>query len=342
MSQYARKLTGDSAGRVSHAYISQLETGVLVAITLPKLLSLAAIYNTDVSALITMLPEPQRSQRFAELQQWTTDERAIPDPLLRVPKSQERTDAQLDELFAKRARGFTVPWEWKNSCEREVRAFLPFAILPPLVESSPDLLGEFWKLHPLSDLGESWTADRPGALALVPLAPWGRVVELFVSWATRETHAIAAAMGLLSWWTLDFATSGASCHFIADDLDVHYGFDMVPPGVVTAVRRWQLAHLLFRRGAPPSWPMPPEPIQAARQFIAYLLRPQPFLPEHAPAEPATAGAVYSHISKLVDLVPALRVPNRQINTQLLEAVASLLNRAVEKHRPRSRGKPRPR
>jgi transcriptional regulator with XRE-family HTH domain len=293
-SKLARDRAIDSAGRVTHAYINQAENGGSVTMSLPKLLSLAAVYDTDVSDIIDRLPEPVRSRRSMELQDWLAAGRDIPERLRRLPTIQDRSDAELDGLFARRARGFEVHWEWKISCEREARHFLPFAILPPFIEGSPDLADEFWKLHPRRDFGRSWMAGKGRELALLAQSPWGTITNSFVEWATRETTPIIAAVGLLDWWTLDFTTSGGSCHFKAPDVEASYGFDCVPLAVVISVRRWQLARLLYPHGAPHDWPAPPAPIEGAIEFVDYLLRPQPFLPEHASDEPLKAADPLYH------------------------------------------------
>jgi hypothetical protein len=110
---------------------------------------------------------------------------------------------------------------------------------------------------------------------------------------------------LVASWSLDFATSCAACRFKAPELDARYGFEAVPPLVVTAVRRWQLAWFLYEHGAPPAWPSPPAPIEGARLYVEYLLRPQPFLPEHAPGAPTPAGTICAALVSLRGQVPAL-------------------------------------
>jgi len=332
VAEYARARAVESAGRVSPTYLSQLENGSPVAISLPKLLSLAAVCNVSAEAIISQLPEPFLSQRLADLEAWQADGRPMPEPLVGVPQRHERTDAQLDELFAKRARGFIVHWEWKTSAEREARSFLPYAILPPVLEASPGLANDFWKLHPPIDkasIGEAWTAGRLGALAMRPHSPWAGIADTFVLWATRATDAIVAAVRLVAWWNLDFTTSGASCHFTAPEIDARYGFDAVPPGIVIAVRRWQLARFLSEHGAPPAWSPPPAALDGARAFVEYLLWPQPFLPDNAPDEPVSPAVICSSLAALLDSVPRLQNAKTPANLALVEAVASLLNRAAD-------------
>ncbi len=332
-SEQARAVATDSGGRLSGAYINLLEHGVPAAVSLSKLLSLAAVYNTGVEAMIAQLPEPLLSQRLADLDSWRAEGRPVPEPLRRVPGAHERTDAQLDELFAKRARGFAVPWgEWKSAVERAVREFLPYAVLPAFVEASPGLATDFWKLHPPPDRhtpGTAWSAARSSALAMVPLSPWAEIADTFVAWATRATDAIVSALRSVAWWNLDFTTSGASCHFTARDIDARYGFDAVPPGVVIAVRRWQLARFLSQHGAPVNWDPPDEPIEGARAFVEYLLRPGPRLPEYAPDRPAPAATIWGSLAALMERVPALQAAKTPENTAFVEAVASLLNRAAD-------------
>jgi transcriptional regulator with XRE-family HTH domain len=328
VAQHVASITADSAGRITGAYINLLERGTCIRVALPKLLSLAAVYNVAVENIIAELPEPLRSQRLIDLEAWRAQARPVPEPLVRVPQRHERTDRELDELFATRARGFTVAWEWKTAIEREARGFLPYAVLPPLVNGASHLAAEFWHLHPPGDFGQRWTAGAAGALALIPHSPWAAVADRFIGWATRATDAIVSAVRLVSWWTLDFTTSGAHCHFHAADIDARYGFDAVPPRVVAAVRRWQIARFLSEHGAPQNWPPPPDPVEGAREFVEYLLRPQPFLPDHAPAAPLSAGDVCGALAALVQIVPQLKAQPSAVNAALLDGVAALLKSAA--------------
>lgn len=337
VSRHTSSLAKDSAGQLSNAYLSQLEGGLLVPISLPKLLSLAAVYGTDAASIIAKLPEPLRSERLAQLQEWIAQARPIPVPPDRYDRKTDRTDDQLDDLYAERSRGFRPDYQWKHECEREVRAFLPFAALPPFLESLLGFLDEFWRLHVRKDWPRSWgAAGTPAALSLAPLSPWLKITDVFVAWAVRETEAIVSAVGLLSWWTLDFNTSGASCHFAAPALEARFGFDGVPPSVVIAVRRWQLAQLLSRHGAPDNLPPPPQPTEGVRDFLRYLLAPRPFLPDASPDAPPPAAAVCTSLSRLVSAVPALRAADDQVNAELVASVASFLNRAAEPTAPTPR------
>ena len=338
VSEHSRRRAKDSAGRISHGYLNQLEHGLPVALALPKLLSLAAVYNVSAEIIIAQLPEPLLSQRLADLESWRTEKRPFPRPLLRVPGRHERTDPELDALFAKRARGFVVDWEWKTYAESEARSFLPYAILPPFLESSLSLVSDFWALHPSEKIGQPWTRGTAGPLALRAGSPWETVTVAFTEWAIRATDAIVAAVRLVSWWNLDFTTSGASCHFSAPDIEARYGFDAVPPRVVAAVRGCQLAQFLSRHGTPRGWPPPPDPIDGARQFVEYLLRPQPFDPEHAPDEPPAAPVIWGSLSALARLVPTLRPDNCQVNAAILNGVAALLNRAAVQSTPSPPGR----
>lgn len=314
-----------------------------VAVPLPKLLSLAAVYDVPVETLLARLPEPLRVQRLADLGSWRAEHRPIPERLIRVPHRHERTDAQLDELFAKKARGFTIDWEWKAGAERAVRDFLPYAVLPAFLQGSQGLALDFWQVHPPGDFPTIAAGGGGGGLALLMVSPWLHLVERFVIWATRATTAIEGAMRLVSWWTLDFTTSGAACHFTAPELDACYGFDSVPPMVVIAVRRLQLARFLSQHGAPATWPAPPDPIEGARLYIDYLLRPQPFLPDDAPDAPTPAATICDGLVALRARVPALEAVKTPVNQAILEGVASLLNRAADQPTPpRSTRKPRPR
>jgi hypothetical protein len=267
------------------------------------------VYGTGVETLIAQLPEPLLSQRLADLESWRADGRPLPEPLVRVPGRHERTEAQLDELFAKCADGFMPLGDFHKPARQAVREFLPFAVLPPFVEDSPGLAADFWKLHPPIDkasIGEACTAGCLGALAMRPHSPWLGIADTFVRWAT-----------------------GATCHFTSPELEARYGFDAVPPGVVIAVRRWQLARFLFQHGAPPAWPPPPAALDGARQFVEYLLHPQPFLPDYAPDEPLSPATICASLAELHDRVPALRTANTPVNWALLDAVGSLLNRAAD-------------
>jgi transcriptional regulator with XRE-family HTH domain len=326
VARLATRVAKDSAGRVSHSYVSQVEGGLPVAITLAKLLSLAAVYNMGILDIIAHLPGAARADRARELIQWQADQRGMPEPIARLPGKRQRSDNELDELFAARAHGFTVDWQWKMECEREARGFLPFAVLLPLTERSAELIRRFWAVHQAPIPTASYSAVG-GALGLVAESPWNGITDSYVAWASRETEAITEAVGAVSWWTLDFKTSGASCHFADPAVDARYGFDQVPPGVVIAVRRWQLARLLSAGGAPAGLPPLPRPIDGARQFVQYLLRPRPFDPEHAP-EPLSAAVVCTSLAKLAELAPALCAKSDDLNLPLLEAVASLINRAA--------------
>jgi len=339
VSRLTREVSGDFSGRISHDYISKIEKGrPVVTPALPKLLSLAAVYGVNPDDLLLVLPEPLRSRRRAEFARWLADGHALPDPLVRVPQRRDRTDAELDVLFAKRSRGFAPDWQWKEACEREARGFLPFAVLPPFVESSLGLLDDFWRIHARKDWPRSWVSDG-GALALVPLSPWLKITDLFVSWAVRETEAIVSALGLVSWWTLDFTTSAAACHFAAPDSEAKYAFDGIPPTIVAAVRRWQLARFLSEHGAPANVPPPPQPVEGAREFLHYLLQPRPFLPDAGPDAPPPAPVIYTSLSRILSAVPALRAADDQVNSGFVAAVASLLNRAAHTPQPGTRRPP---
>ncbi len=271
--RHARSLP-DSA-RVSDAYLAQLETGRPFAVSLPKLLLLAATYNTSAEELIRKAPEPLRSRRLADLRKWMDDERFIPPPLVRLPQHDRLVDIQVDALLAHCARGVHVPLEWEDEFKDRARTLVTSVALAALVVNHPARAREYWKAR--RGRAQQLTSEEPYfefdiADALLYYPAWERVANDCFDWLIYEALAVEDAVDLLSSWHLDFAQDLVTCHFREPSIDQRHGFDEIPGPVVVGLS-WRLLANILASVPHPAAPPAPELMGVIHDYVEHLVRP---------------------------------------------------------------------
>ncbi len=319
----SRGIAVDTAGRISHPYLSQLEAGRARSVSLPKLLTLAGLYGVDVRDLLTEAAPAQRDRLRSELETWRAEGREIPTPIDRCvpPDKRKSVEQRLDKLLARQARSVGIPLEWEDAARSMSRWFVFSAASPAYPDrSGVDDLRLFWAGH--LDF-----ADRVRAQASANArTPWHDIVDRFESWLLYECGAVEELIGPVSSWTLDFATHLTACHFSERGDEQKYGFDGVPRTLVQGVRAYQLAHRLAI-AAPssiPSLSAPPDLRDAPRQYISDVVYPEP--PRHEPCPAPPVPLVINTIHELAKRVSAL-IADARPEPSTLDAVVIFLERA---------------
>jgi transcriptional regulator with XRE-family HTH domain len=335
----ARPRSGlEESGRVSDTYLAQLETGRAFNVTLPKLLTLAAVYGVRPEDLIEKAPNPLRAERLSELERWRAASRAILAPLKRLPATERLIQQKFDEAVRCRARHVNIPLDDEPRARRQIRRLLTYASLPAFLQHSPETASAYWTQR-RDALAPVLVKAEDAFEAEWDSSKWAEIVAGFCDWATYDSEVLSQACQSISWWSFDFSRATTTCHFWQADSDQAFGFDDVVLDVVEGVRKRQLARLLAGAPGVAGLPAPPNPLQAARDYIAYLVLSAGIHGDlirtvgETPRRPA-ADALLAIASTLRDEVPDLRAPIQAADHAQLRAVADILNKAARQKRRR--------
>ncbi len=344
VAEASREVTTDRSGRISHPYLSQLESGRPTAVSLPKLETLAALYGVRVEQIISEAPERLRKSLTAEMTRWRREGRPVPLPVFRLPKLTREIDRHVDEILAPLTRSARVPLHDEIWARRAIRDVIVLSAAPPFLDSNAQrILPAFWDL-----CGHRFDArDFPDTQTWL----WYHVIDEFAQWLLYDHRGADELLSVVSSWTIDFGETPSSydaalvsCSFNDPEHQRRYGYQRVPRVAVSAVRWRQTAWILYRHNPPkPLSPSPPpEPIDGIRQYFCRVVAPGSFDGLDDNTKPAQ---VIAQIADFAKRVPALAIYRPKLDIRVQEAVAELFNRAIEdsasKHRAQDRRGARP-
>ena len=281
------RVAPDSAGTISQPYLSQLESGRSVAISLPKLLTLAAIYDVRVLALLEDLPTRQRKSLEVQLEQWRNEGRAEPLPVHYLPAVVETVNAEIDEALLKISSRSMVELRFASQIQDVARQVLSVCVVTPFIQTKQGrrMMKAFWRI----------ASDRQS----LPIAPpderlrvggWHPLVSDFIAWLLYDKRLGLDLLTRLKQWsiigwpeTVSLMPTNelVSCGFSDPDLQEQYGFEGLPASLVYGARWREIAYwfhiMFFRRNQ--HLQLSPSPKDAA---IDYLLS----YVAHCPVNPA--------------------------------------------------------
>ena len=307
-----REVSADPAAHVSQSYLTQIETRRRESLSLPKIVSLAAVLETTADELVELVPAKRR-QRLRE-------------GLVALRQSQRRGSRNPLDRYARRA----VNLQFRTAVEllaKDVNVPLAMASL------ATDIALEFL----LDVLAAAFVDTKPGERALKDFAKslsfgekelwshevWQDSVRRFGRQLLLDGQT-PQLVELLRYWSCRFETKQASCMFADPDLQRRHGFHLVPYPAAVGVSRARIACALYRRGKVPDDVEPPEPpaVAGARAYIEWYVEEDPRRP---------VGPLIAAISEVAQRVPSLLPARQQRPKDALEPLADYLGRACDQH-----------
>jgi len=317
----SKKLAVDSAGTISQPYLSQLESDKTTAISLPKLITLAAVYAVPADELIAAAPPEEQAALRGAMQKWRKFHRPEPAPLRYMPSITADHDAELDAAFAQTAVATQIPFGNERAARAMIRKALLMCLAPGFVRPPRRvaLLREFWKV------GRRW-GITPIRREQAP-SGWRTFVCEFVDWMVYEKCLGSQIASLVDRWmaVLDDPNNARSqllqCTMkeAADERD--YGFRMLPVAVAYGARWRELACRFYSQHRREEPPVPPRPSDAATDYIAFFVFGCPYRPEFT--EDAYASTLASAVAALTPDIGGPLDPQGEPH----EAVAKFLGRS---------------
>lgn len=336
----SERLSLDSAGRFSHAYLSQLESGIRVALSLPKALSLAAIYATRPEDVISHAPSTLRSDLLRQLAELRESQGLEPAPLRRLPRQIRRISDHMNEEVQSRTDLLFFPGGVALDCLMDCRDALLWATIVPFLESAlstPGIVSEFRVAYgdPASDY------LKRAHLADLRTAAWYSLCDEFLNWLVYERENGPELLRIINRWSIDFASGyraerRLSCSFNDPQSDRRFGFANLPIGALEAVRWRQLARMLFEAGMAgdlPDRPEPPPIGEAAVDALWAIVEPE----MNGPVTDlgARVGLIVERLGEFVRVIPSLHgTPGAPVRAEVA-AIADLLSKATERAAPSS-------
>jgi transcriptional regulator with XRE-family HTH domain len=249
----SRRIPREQGAPISHPYLSILESGRPVDVSIGKLLSLAAVYQVSVRELVLRTPEPLHAKLRDDLHAWYADRDVILDPPRAPPSALEPARERVTCALESRARSVRLPL----GEERSWRKLIPLLMLR---SAMPVLLEEFGARLP-QRLGPVAVRRITAAVRSEPDADrlWtGLIIPALDQALFRRDDIPALLVAAIDWWSLDCTDATATCHFAAPDHDARFGYERAPLGLAMNLRSLQAAHVLraalprlFARCAPP-------------------------------------------------------------------------------------------
>jgi transcriptional regulator with XRE-family HTH domain len=325
----------DSGGHVSHAYVSQLESGIRVALSLPKLLSLAAVYATPADEVIARAPSRLRADLEHALAKRRLSGLRDPRRLRTLPHLVRRVFVEMGDLLKSRAERVSFPLglEAEEGLADCCRAAVWTTIVPFVERQSemPALVAAF-RRDAAGDIDQELELTCPLDSRT---AFWQIICEHFRDWLIFERNQGRDSLDLIKRWSIEFraAHDGGHrfwCAFDDPELDERFGVSGVPVRVLETVRWRQLARILFDAGitshlSPPS--SPPPVSEAAVDALTQIIEPEITGPVSNLSE--RAEWIIEQVHELVARVPSLhRSPSPGAIAEI-QAIADFLNRAAE-------------
>lgn len=263
----------DASARISRPYLGLVESGRATRLSLPKVLTLSAIYLVAPDTVIGHAPPSHRRTLLVELEQWRADGRPIPRFVRYLPQLREPAERAVDLAAQARAESVRVPLGDDAVYRATIRTGLTWAALPAFLgKSEPPLIRRFWIERPQS-AGE---ADRRQ-----PARLWHAVAHDFHDWLLYEQNAGPQLVSFISRWTIDFGQGKAAglepftCHFTDPRIEQVFGFERVPVLLVHGYH-WRWTARLLGRSAPSALGLPPapaNPLDAMLDYVAALTLP---------------------------------------------------------------------
>ncbi len=324
VSSASRSLPRDSGAYISGPYLSLLEGGRPTAVSLPKLLTLAAIYQTSIHQFIAAAPEPLRSALRVQYAQWAETRPVIVDPPPFDDLAAKQAHAHLDDLLAAKVREANLPFDDQDRARAFARGLIVWsALLPAITALTPHERTRFWRQH----------ADQAGGLRLESASSyeaWKTVVSIFKDWLISDAERRARLAALIGWWSADFRALSGSCHFADPQNEALYSYDDAPAGLVVDLRSRQAAAILCT-SAPRRLrlPPPPPPADTLRLFLAGLLRPEGVYDQTGHPAASPLSEALSLTRAIVDQLPELTV-GAQLSQDRQTAIIGLLRSALGK------------
>jgi transcriptional regulator with XRE-family HTH domain len=322
----------DSAGRFSRPYLAQLEAGRPIAVSLPKLATLAAILDTPVEQLIARLPREQRERLKAALAAARGARQPLPKPLKRLPHVVREIDHDLDGRLKPTAERVSLPLGYEDAARDAVRECLCWATVLPFLASwrkRQAALRRFWALDTsVFDTGLYVARERPDQAD----GAWYAAACEFLKFLVYENRVGPDLLHLVRSWTADFSRAGMfpevallTCRLRDERHDSRYGIHDLPIPALRAVRAREVS-ILLRDALPTDDPRraPLAPLDhAVADCLAILVDPIAGLPVLYPAEPGPLGVA---LRQMCASVPALGAPGPP--HPVASGLADLLNKLL--------------
>jgi transcriptional regulator with XRE-family HTH domain len=326
------KVALDSAGRFSQPYLSQLECGRQIAVSLPKLASIAAVLAVPIEGLVRRMPAQQRTRLNRLLTEARAAHRRFPEPLRRLPHAVTQLDHQLDSLIEKTARRVSLPLGFEGLARQAIREGLCWSAVLPFLDRLPkrtDAIRRFWASGAaLSKIELRLGADFPE----LGDSAWQRVARQFLDWLVYDEGAGPEMVDAIQHWTIDLSRAGIylyagllTCRFLDDREDAQFGLHDVPINALGAVRARQVA-VAIHGAAPADDPRrsPPSPIErAAVDCLAALFDPTAALSVSPPVDSARLAAALRQLCQGVPLLSRPAAPEPAAS-----GMADLLNQVL--------------
>lgn len=317
----SREIANDSAGYISHPYLSQLERNIVRRISLPKLITLSTLYGVHAADLAKDAAPGEDRRLLAELTESRKQGRFIPDPLIsyRPPSVRDPVDQQVDVLLADRAQKVSIPLKYESIARILGRDLMLRAAVPAYLQGRGSAsLRLFWAGH--EDL-ISRIHQRPAQLKSTN---WFDTVEEFLAWLLYDHTDPARLFIPVARWSFDFESLLAACHFTDPDAERRFGFDGVPWRLLSGVS-WRMLAMQLAADAParlhPFLPPAPRLLDAAGDYIKDLIAPERIIAD--PLEPPPATVAVSAAFDLAQELPELLGPPSADQTIQRAAIAFL-------------------
>lgn len=307
-----RDIARDPAAQISHPHLSQVERGKPIAISLPKLLTLSALYNLAIEDVIRRAPAELREALTAELDAWREARRPEPPPVVYLPHVVRDTDHLIWNDWLCSAENVQVPLGEEMEAEVLARRTLIDIALPAFLRRE-------W-----ASLSKSYWADS-GLIAwggYSYTSVWHMIVSGIRDWLLYAAGAGPAIAQLVATWTIEFQSFVSShgdelvyCNFQDEDDDSLYGVLALPALTAVAIRWRQSAHLISAT-APKSRGFPPPPCVADAAFdhVAAIVSPSTYQPVLDP--PSQLNLVLPDLAASIrEIAGAVKVNVDQVDDQ---------------------------
>lgn len=331
VAELSRRIATDSAGRLSHPYISQIEGGLRAALSLPKVLSLAAIYAVRPEDLIAQSPPDLRKRLSAQLDAWRREKHPEPQPLRILLSVMRRVQQDMEDELRTRVEDTSFPVNFESEYMSISCAGAAWATVVPFLQAHADaaeLIAAFSAEY------ASLVEDCLGAASYVGrrTAEWNTLADEFHRWLLYARGLGVDLIRLIHRWSIDVTPIHESgfrltCSFADAKLEAHFGLTMVPLAIVRAVRWRELAQLLFHAGLSsriPDASEPPPVIEAVLDTLVHVIEPEVPLP--ITLGYYEAGPIIARFNELLARVPALRHEPTATAAGEVAPIAQFLNR----------------
>ena len=331
----SQSIPREAGDPISPTYLALLESGRPTNVALPKLLSLAAIYQASVQQLLSRAPTTLQRKLRPQWRKWLSERPVVVDPPP-PPPGLRRDDLyeQLDPILAATARSVTMPFDDETGWRRSIRELLLSSASPPLLLAGGSRLCKaFWSHH----------ADQVKALRLDESnseRAWKRVGHLLADWLVARPDVETRLRSTLDWWTADYADGVASCHFQTAEDERRFGYDRAPIALVSRLRSIEAAELLSGH-MPAALHLPPTParLDALRTYLRSLLDRES-VPWHG-GEVGSLPFALDLASELTARLPQLRPDPHHTTSGVRESIIRLTEAAaVSSGPPAHRRQPR--